>query len=428
MTCRAWIGGTLATLAGVLAACAGPARELARGPAGVAAPRALLDALAARFGPIEREPGFDALRPKLARAALVPSRVFDDPAWTARARDWRALQLSGAVAGGAYRIGVRTAADEPAAPGDYRGRLQLRRPADGRFEWRMDEELAVGDIRPADLASALTTLFLQVERTGEASAHTAIVSAFPRASATLGRLLRLERLLPARDRDGATRVELAVRLTPDGLAAVAPRYAAFLRRYASPMKLHAVASDPDLAGGRWWTLDASDNLWLLKLRTRGGSLAPLEGAADRGIPSRLRLTIDYETKMGLFHVGVRGLVADVELTRTPLEKGFVARFLREPDWQLPFLVAPLLRGSLRHPFEQDGSEAGWWAREQPGRTTLLVREYRARVRESWLLRWMGGLTNDALTDFRRGAEAEADRYQRDCLLALRDDLLALQAR
>ena len=39
-----------------------------------------MEALADRFGPIEREPAFDALRPRLARAALIPSRVFDDPA------------------------------------------------------------------------------------------------------------------------------------------------------------------------------------------------------------------------------------------------------------------------------------------------------------------------------------------------------------
>ena len=37
----------------------------------------LFSALAARFGPTERDPVFDALRPKLARHALVPSGVFD---------------------------------------------------------------------------------------------------------------------------------------------------------------------------------------------------------------------------------------------------------------------------------------------------------------------------------------------------------------
>ncbi len=413
-------------LAVALAECAPAARELARGPAGAAAPAALLDALAARFGPIQREPSFDSLRPKLARAALVPSRVFDDAsAWTARDEGRREVQLAGAALPDGYRIGVRSVAPDPVAPGDYRGRLQLRRIASGCFEWRMDEELAVGGVRPADLASAMTQLLSQAERVDGVAARAEIARTFPRVAARLGLLLAIERLQATLEPDGATRLELAVRLTPDGLAGVAPHYAAFLRRYATPMKLRVVASDPSL--GPWWTLEASANLWLLRLRLRGGSLAPLDGR-DGHVPAQLALTVAYETKMGLFHVGVHGLVAQLSLTRTPAEQGFVARFVREPEWQLPFLVVPLLHASLLYPFEEEGSETGWSAREQTGGTTLLARRYRARVRESWLVRWMGGLANGAIDDFRLGAEAEADRFQRDCLLALRDDLRELQAR
>jgi hypothetical protein len=53
--------------------------------------------------------------------------------------------------------------------------------------------------------------------------------------------------------------------------------------------------------------------------------------------------------------------------------------------------------------------------------------YRARVQETWILRWLGGQTSNALSEFRRGAEAEADRFHRDCLLAVRDDLVAAAA-
>ncbi|HXY40717.1 MAG TPA: BlaI/MecI/CopY family transcriptional regulator, partial [Vicinamibacteria bacterium] len=38
----------------------------------------------------------------------------------------------------------------------------------------------------------------------------------------------------------------------------------------------------------------------------------------------------------------------------------------------------------------------------------------------------GGMTSSAVSDFRRGAEAEADRFNRECLLALGDDLIALE--
>jgi hypothetical protein len=423
---RATAVAALVLSAALASACRPTARELARGPAGADGPRALVEALADRFGPIEREPGFDALRPKLARAALVPSRVFDDAtAWTTRGDDWRAVELAGYASGGAYRIGVRGEAPWPAAPGQYRGRVRLQRVAGGRFEWTVDEELAVGRVRPSDLAAALDAMFRAAGASSEASARAAIGEAFPRASAKLGLLLRLEELALQPDVHGATSVRLAVRLTPAGIRGFAPRYAAFLEKYARPIRMSLVVADTE--GAAWWTLEAADNLWTVRLRLRDGSLVPLDGPADRRLPSRLRATGDYSTRMGRFDVGAARLAADVALTRTAGEKGLSARFHEEPDWQLPFLVSLLLHGPLRYPFEGPGSEVLWAAREAPGGGTLLVGHYRARVHETWILRWLGGLTSNALGEFRRGAEAEADRFHRDCLLALRDDLVAAAA-
>jgi hypothetical protein len=214
-----------------------------------------------------------------------------------------------------------------------------------------------------------------------------------------------------------------VRLAPEGLGSGAPRLADFVRRYFGPMKLHAVAAD---AGGRaWWMLDGHDGLWTLRLRLRDGALVPLSGSAGARVPDELAVTVGYETRMGRFRVGVRRLVSTVSLVRTPAEKGFVARFLQEPEWDLPFLVEPVLHGSLAQPFEAPGSEAGFWAREESPGGTLLVRRFRARVRESFVLRWLGGLTNAAIADFRAGAEAELDAWAGECLLALRDDVEAL---
>jgi hypothetical protein len=414
----------IALAASAGAACRQATRDLASGPSGAEGPRALVGALADRFGPVDREPDFDALRPRLAQAALVPSRVFDDAAaWTARGDGWRAVEFAGYVAGGGYRIGVRAQAPPPAGPGEYRGRIRLERVSGGRFEWSVDEDLAVGRVRPCDLAGALDALFRGAEASSEAGARTAIAQALPRASRRLGLLFRLETLALQRDPHGATAVGVAVRLTPDGIRDFAPRYAAFIRKYATPIRMRLVVADP--AGATWWTLEASDNIWTLRLRLREGSLVPLDGPADRRVPSLLRATSDYSTRMGRFQVGAARLVADVTLARAAEEKGFTARFLCEPDWELPFLVQPLLRGPLRFPFEAPGSEVGWAARETPGGGTRLVRHYRARVRETWILRWLGGMTGRAVDEFRRGAEAEADRFHRDCLLALRDDLAAL---
>ena len=128
----------------------------------------------------------------------------------------------------------------------------------------------------------------------------------------------------------------------------------------------------------------------------------------------------------MFTIGARRVMADLSLTRTPVEKSISARFLEEPDWRLPFLVETFLDAPLRFPFEAPGSEVEWSVREAPG-GTLLTGFYRVRMRETWILRWLGGMVGGAVNEFRQGVERTSDQYQRDCLLALRDDLAALTA-
>ncbi|HXK11414.1 MAG TPA: hypothetical protein VMT70_17350 [Vicinamibacteria bacterium] len=324
----------------------------------------------------------------------------------------------------AYTIGVQAPPPvPPEASGDFRASVRLQRLEPGGYEWTVGEELAVGSVRPADLATALTAFLRGAESRDAAAARAAVAASLPRTSALLSRLLRVEDLSLARDAQGATRVALGIRIVPEGLRASAPHYAAFLDKYATPVR--ATLRLADLQGRSWWTVEGASNLWTVRLRVRDGSLVPLEGAGDTRLPEDLRAAVAYETKMGLFHVGMDQLGAEVKLTRTPLEKGLLARFVQAPDWKLPFLVEPLLRSSLRYPFEGPGSEMGWAARAAPGGPTLLVGRYRWRTHESWILRWLGGMTSAAVEDFRRGAEVEADRFNRECFLALGDDLAAL---
>jgi hypothetical protein len=166
-------------------------------------------------------------------------------------------------------------------------------------------------------------------------------------------------------------------------------------------------------------------LWVFRFRVRDGSLVPLEGLADRRLPDELKLHIDFSTRAGLFTIGVRRLVADVTLTREPHEKGYTARYRQQPEWRLPFLVKPFLRSALSYPFEGSGSSSTFALRGAAEGPTKLVRDYGIRVRESWIVKWMGGLGNSAMTDFRKGAESESDRYSRECLYALRDDVVTL---
>ena len=276
------------------------------------------------------------------------------------------------------------------------------------------------------MAAALTALFRAAELTSGTDARTRIREALPRATSAVSRLVKTEALEITRDRNAVTSLALAVRVVPEGIRSFAPRYAAFLDKHLTPTQMRVVVTD--LSGVAWWTLDAADNVWTLRLRVREGSLVPLEGPIGRGLPGNVRATVDYSTKVGVFRVGIQHLVADVALSRGPFEKGFVAHFLEEPEWRLPFLVEPLMRSSLRHPFEGQGSRLGWSAREQGGGTTVLSRQFRMQIKESWIVRWMGGASSSMLSDFRMGAETESDRFLRECLVSLRDDIVALAAR
>jgi hypothetical protein len=409
----------------LVAGCGGAGSVLVE-PSAARGTDEVLTALAARFGPHERDAGFEAVRPKLARAALVPSRVYDDlELWTARQGDERSLELWGLREDGRYPMRVRPRPPAPHRVGDYRGTLRLGRAAPGRYEWRVRDELAVGRLSPTRVAAALTALFRAAPGSTEAGVRRSLRRDFPRASAAFGRLFRLDTVEIDTEPDGAAALRVRVSLHPDGLLPEKRRYAAFLRKYVLPTRFEAVAED---AGGvRWWEASLVEGRAVLSLRVHGGDLAPLE-AAPRPIPAALRVRADYTTRAGPFRIGMRGILADVTLVREPSEKAFVARFTTAPDWSMPFLVEPFLRASLRHPFQGEGSQLAFSMRETAAGSTLLVRDYRVPVRESWIVRWLGGLTHTAVSEFRQGAEAESDRFSAECLGALREDLRALAAR
>jgi hypothetical protein len=92
---------------------------------------------------------------------------------------------------------------------------------------------------------------------------------------------------------------------------------------------------------------------------------------------------------------------------------------------MPFVIKPFLRSSLRRPFEGEGALLAYGIRENGSGMTTVSREYRIAVQESWLVRWIGGNTGDAVASFRESAEAEAERFYGEALLALRADLIRL---
>jgi hypothetical protein len=377
-----------------------------------------VSAVAERFGPVQLDPDFAVLRPKLLRGAFVPSRIYDDAAaWPRRESAARIVELYGSHGPAGYRLAAGAHAPPLQHPGDYAAVLSLTRLGEGEFEWHMHESLAVGEVRVADLAQAAGVLFERASAAAPSDARGVCREALPRAARVLGRLFTLEEARLGTPVDGAAEVTLRARLDPAGLEDRAPRYARFLRRQALTLRFQAVASDQ---AGRWWGLEWRDGLAALHLRLRGGSLAPLDGP-PRAVPDRLQVRVDLSSRRGLFGAGFEGLEADVELMGGATEKGFVAHFTRVPSWGLPPLAEPLLRRPLRRPFEGQGALLRYAISESS--PTRLIREYRLSVQESWILRWLGGFMGGSVEEFRREAEAEADRFSGEVFWALRDDVM-----
>jgi hypothetical protein len=309
----------------------------------------------------------------------------------------------------------------PRAPGDYRARIALRRHTSDTFEWETFDELALGPLRPADVSAAFRSLLHAAEKEPPGDARGRVVAAMPRTARALGRLYDLEALSLAADADGTRRVEIAVRQRPDRLKAEMPKLAAYLARRSRGVVLTAAASLRD--GRPLWSADVEEGRSRLRLRIRDAQLVPLVGPAAHP-PGPLRLRSDYSFKAGPFRVGVRGLVAEVELGAGGAPLGFAARFVEQPDWRIPFLIEPFMRASLRHPFEGAGSGFSLAMREDAARGSVLQVDSRLQVQESWIVRWFGGFSAKAMAEL-RAAEAEADRYALECLTALRDDVAAL---
>jgi len=417
----------LAAALGLSLASAAACRDAARS-LGSTSEQALLHAdgligsLSARFGPLEREPAFRERRPLLARAALAPSRAFNDRSlWTGQEGRSHVLEFAGHREGGGYRMGVRAGAPPPARPADYRALLRLRALGSGEYEWEGRDELAVGPVGTADLDRALTALFLAAERTSGAEARARAHADLPLTTAAVGRLFSLQALDLAPAAGGGVTVSAVVTLRASGIASEFPLWARYLRKYIWPIRFHWTVYDE--AGAPWWETEGRDGRFGFRFRLHGGHLTPLQGAPRR-IPARLRVRSGVSTRMGVFRVGVRALEAEMTLAQALREKHFAVRFRRAPEWELPFLLAPFVRASLRRPFEGDGALFALAVREGDGRT-LIVRDYRLGVKESWIVRWLGRLAGTAMSDFWTGAEEEADRFTGQSLEALRADVSKL---
>ena len=383
----------------------------------------LLDALADRFGPVQLSPELARTRPRLTRYSLTPSRILDDTAmWTSRGDDDRTLEIAGAPRGGIYTLFPYHGVQPPRTPGHARHVMHLEVLGDDEFRWTSIDEVALGPITTADLDRALTAIFLAAERSDGDATRTQARAAFPRASASLARMFVIDSLRNVRDPDGATSVVLGIGLRPAHSERFFQSLGAYARKYWVPIRWRMVLRDS--LDVRWGEFTKRDSSIVLRFRVKDGSLAPLN-AAPRRLDDVMRLTADASVKVGIFRVGVRDLDVLASRSAGATTMSLTFRFLDEPEWQLPPLVARLIRSPLRRPFEGSGALMRYGVRtEVTGDDTASTvwRDIDVTVRESGILRFVGRLGGTALSDFRAGAEREAERLWGETLSGLAKDV------
>jgi hypothetical protein len=411
-----------------LSACGGAVSALGTSPTAARDhAQELIGSLAARFGPVTLDSAWSAIRPRLLKASLAPSRIYDDSAaWTQIHGAARTLELSGRVlpAGGAtgYQLAATPGAIVPRVEGEYRHVLHLVRSGDNDFRWDGIDLLGVGGVSVIELASALDALLIGAGRGSERLIREEYRTHTPRATACWGRLLSVDSIAIAPLVDGSSSLRLQFTLHPDWIAKTEPALSSYLAKYVTQAMYNVQVTDA--TGAQWWNARAESNRFTISLRLKDGKLAPLGGPV-RPMPDTLLTRIDVRAHVMIFTVGLINLVGDLVLTRQGHERGFAVRFHQPPQWVLPPLVGTLLKSPLRRPFEGGGSMVSLSVRDTGSSTTLVERAYSLPVRESAIVRWFGGLGNAALSDYRRGAEKEGERFLGTCTNALRDDAMEL---
>lgn len=380
-----------------------------------------------RFDQPVRDERYEYGRMRLARYALAPSKVQDDTLWTSVTGSMRELTAAGGLLNGRYQFTSRSAVALPSLVGDSRHFISLDTLPHGDHRWRTQVDQAVGSVTPRAVGDVFTALLRAAERPA-AIIRADYRSTMPRASASLGRLVRLDTVRTTALADGSFLVSLGMRLQPDRLAAEFPDFARYLRKYISPAQYRFTLRDRTVTGVHandvWFVAEGRDDWIMLRFRSRDGALQPLEGPL-RDRPDTLRLDVSMSVKFGIFTVGVRDLRGQFVFVNSPSEVGWDFRFATPPAWDLPPVAGQLVRGSLNRPFEGSGVTARLSVKRLPNGRSAIHRRTELAVSESAIMRWIGNLGFTAVDDFAGRVEQEEARFLSQAMRAMLQDLQAL---
>ncbi len=369
----------------------------------------LFGAFVKRFTNVYRAPRYARAREMMLHYALTPSEVYSDTSiWTVYGPDnYRTLFGNATFTDGRYVFSNAVTDDPVQALGEGRHIMRLRKLSNDDYDWFTGVDFAAGTITANDFANVITRWIAASEGHNEAALRTGYRTGFPRTTAALGRLYSLDTLVSTPDVDGTNKLYAVVHITPEGIRQDYPAYAAYMAKYADKVKLHFTLADS--RGAKWLDVTSRDGYISLRLRSRDGHFAPLEGPV-RPIPDTLTVQVDFTAKIKLFTVGVEHMTGEWVNLHSGHERGWALRFTREPSWVLPPVVGFLIKSPLRRPFEGSGTQFRFTVRDQPGNQTIMSRRGSTTVRESAILRFLGKLGGAAMGDFVSNAEDDENKF------------------
>ncbi|MEP7346329.1 MAG: hypothetical protein ABI877_13750 [Gemmatimonadaceae bacterium] len=386
----------------------------------------LFTAFARRFTRVQRDAKFAHARPLMGKYALTPARLYEDTSiWIAanNGDSTRGLFLMGSSQSSGYLFQARSDVPYPTRVGDERHFMQLKRTGEDDYEWYTIVDHAIGPVRAREAGAAMRLAFTAFEgRTGD-DARMDARTTFPRAALHLGQLIAIDSLVTVPNADGSTSARFVLRIRPDSVRQRYPNYAAYLDKYLVPSRFRLQLHDRN--GGTFLDADGRDGRSVIRLRSRDGKLVTLDGLA-RPMPDSLQMRIDFSAKFKIFRVGYTNLVADFTLESSEHERAWMWRFRKEPDWHFPLAFDKLIKTPLRRPFEGRGAEFRLGIRDDLGAEAMSYRVARVAVRESTIMRWLGGLGATAFGDFANKTEIEENRFLAELFTALQQDVAALR--
>jgi hypothetical protein len=416
----------LCVVAGLIAGCREPFDALGgkvRPTDARARAEQLFAALGARVTEPLRDPKYDSARVRIANAAFLPSRVWDDSAvWTAFANPRRSLQVGGQFTEGRYRLEATSSAPTPARVAESRHVINLTRLSNAEYAWDTDVVYAIGTVKASDIGAFFGALIASAEGRGERELRDDYRVTAPRSSAVLGQLFSVDSIRIAQLPDRSTLATYALSMTPAGVEQRYPNFAKYMRRYAQTARLHLTLADG--TGARFLDCSALDGQILFRVRTLGGKMVPIAGPS-RSMPDSMTLSGGLTMRVRRFNVGFRNYHADFAIDRSDRERAWTIVSRREPEWVLPLITERLLRTPLRRPFQGSGAFFRIGVRDDSaGGQTILYRRAHLEVQESLILRFIGRLGSIAVNEYTGRVEREQAAWLREVFEAVVADVRA----